>query len=445
MPRQKSVSSVTIGCKANLADTQAILSEFIKRGYRIVDNDQRADVYIVNTCTVTNVSDKKSKQAIRKAIRQNPNAHVIVSGCYAKLNKEEAQSIEGVSLVISASDREAIAHWLDEYADNANKTTTYDSGLINAGTLNAETISISTFGERTRAYVKVQDGCTNFCSYCIVPYARGDIKSKHPEDVLREVDERLNAGYKEIVITGINICAYGRDLTDLTLATAEQLDLIALLDRICTTYPQLARLRLGSLEPDYFNEQRLNRLAPLSKRHPALCDHLHLSLQSGSDNILKAMNRHYTTEDYRRTVSRLREIFPHLGLTTDVIVGFPGETEADFRRTCEFVTELGFSRLHVFPFSPKRGTKAADMPDQCTHEIKERRSQELIAIAKDLAQDFMQKQKGRSVSVLFEQKYEDQCQGYTTNYIRAVAAGVAENELKSLRVIGTDGETLICE
>ncbi|NLK72190.1 MAG: tRNA (N(6)-L-threonylcarbamoyladenosine(37)-C(2))-methylthiotransferase MtaB [Clostridiales bacterium] len=399
----KKAAIYTLGCKVNQYETQAIKEKFIDNGYEIVHEDDYADVYIINTCTVTNLSDRKSRQYIRRAKRINPDSIVIVTGCYAQMSPDEIEKIEDVNLVVGTNEKNSILEYV-EMAQNNNKLVKVKEY---EDIIDYEEMKIQGMGERTRAYIKIQEGCNQFCSYCIIPYARGNIRSRAMDDIINEAKTLISNGYKEIVITGINAALYGVDNGQGTL-----LDVIENIDGLEGKF----RIRLSSLEPAFFDDKYIDRLMSYKK----LCSHIHLSVQSGSNRILKAMNRKYSAEEFATIVKVLRKRRQDMNITTDIIVGFPGETEKDFDETCHFVTKMNFGKVHVFKYSKRKGTKAADMTDQVEDAVKSKRSDILIEISDKAARSFNEKFINRELEVLFEAKNEKTgyFEGLTDNYIK---------------------------
>ncbi len=426
----KRVAFYTLGCKTNQYDTEAMQEQFRKHGYTIVDFESDADVYIINTCTVTSLSDRKSRQMIRKAHRTNPDAIIAVVGCYAQRASGEVLDIPGVSVVLGTNDRMNIV----DYVEKAHR----DRQAVNAvGDImrvrDFEETPIDFYEGRTRAILKIQEGCNQFCSYCIIPYARGPIRSRKPDSVKAEVERLAHKGFKEIVLTGIHIASYGKDLVNRT----ELLELLKLIHDV----PGIERIRLGSLEPNLLTEDFISAVRAL----PRVCQHYHISLQSGCDATLRRMHRRYTTRQYREIVDRLRAAMPDVAITTDILTGFPGETEEEFEATLDFVRSIGFSRMHVFQYSPRQGTPAAEYPDQVPAEVKELRSKRLIRLGQEMEAAYLERFAGRVETVLFEKESaekEGYFEGYTEHYIRvlAPAAGDIVNCLYPVRVdevIGT--------
>ncbi len=397
------VAFITLGCKVNQYETEAMIEIFLSEGYKIVKYDQKADVYVINTCSVTNFGDKKSRQAIRKAKKNNPDSIVIVVGCYSQTAPEEIEKIEGVNIILGTKDRTKIVDILKNYKKQDGILNKVENVMKNH---EFEKLSLSNMENRTRAYLKIQDGCNQFCTYCIIPYARGPIRSRKAEDIILEVNNLVSKGFKEVVLTGIQVSSYGQDLKDMNL-----IKIISILNEI----DGLERIRFSSIEPNIITDEFLDTLVKCNK----VCNHIHLSLQSGSDDILKKMNRHYTTQKYYQSVLKLKEAVKDIAITTDIIVGFPGETEQNFNETCEFVKKVGFGKIHIFPYSAKRGTKAATMPNQIDSTIKSKRAKQLSEIEKNLRFAFLNDQKFKTVKVLFETEIEKNVfEGYTTNYIK---------------------------
>lgn len=407
----------TLGCKVNQYETEAIRERFRKAGYDIVPEDSPADVYVVNTCTVTSLADRKSRQYIRKAHRLNPDAVIAVTGCYAQMDKAAVSAIEGVSIVTGTDNKGMILEEVEKYLDERDRETEelvkpYDE-------LNRyEELGVITEMEgRTRAFIKIQEGCNRFCSYCIIPYARGKVRSRAKGEIAEEVKGLVDKGYKEIVLTGINTALYGTDLGYGGIAP-----LIEALDKLDGDF----RIRLSSLEPTVVDADYAIGLLKYEK----LCHHLHLSAQSGSDSVLSRMNRHYTREDYLGIVKRLREIDPYYGISADIIVGFPGETKEDLDDSLDLVRKSELVKTHVFKYSPRKGTKAAEMPDQVDEKIKNLSSKVMIEMGKAASTRFLLKCRGLVKRVLFEQEEYSMITGYTDNYIKVYAEKDEAEHLK---------------
>lgn len=395
----------TLGCKVNQYETEAMEEIFEKNGYIIVNDDEIADIYVINTCTVTNLSDRKSRQFIRRAKKINKDSIIAVVGCYSQVSPDEVFEIEGVDVVIGTTDRNRIL----ELCNNAKENNEKINIVRNVKTQKEfETINIDDIKSKTRAYIKIQDGCNQFCSYCIIPYARGPIRSRGLDEIIVESEKLGVAGFKEVVLTGIHVASYGKDINNTPLTTV--------LEKVANIRG-IERIRLSSLEPTLIDDEFMQSILNTGK----VCDHFHLSLQSGSDTVLKRMNRKYTCDEYRNIVKLIRKYMPSAGITTDIIVGFPGETEEEFNETYEFVKEIGFSRIHVFKYSPRKGTPAAKSKEQVDGNIKNIRSERLISLGEELMLKFNSNFVGKNLTVLFEEeskKEKDYIEGYTTNYIR---------------------------
>lgn len=400
----KKVIFHTLGCKVNQYETEAMEELFEKNEYEIVSEDEIADIYVINTCTVTNLSDRKSRQIIRRAKKKNKDSIVVVVGCYSQVSPDEVAGIEGVDVVIGTTDRNRIVELCEEVKKDRQQINIVRSVKTET---EFETINIDTIKGKTRAYMKIQDGCNQYCTYCIIPYARGPIRSRELKNIINETEKLAEAGFKEIVFTGIHIASYGKDIKDIQL--------IQVLEEVAKV-EGIERIRFSSIEPTIINDEFMKKLVSIGK----ICDHFHLSLQSGSDSVLKRMNRNYTTREYKDIVDIIRKYMPDAGITTDIIVGFPGESDDEFKETLEFVREIEFSRIHVFKYSPREGTLAAKYSDQINGNIKNQRSEKLISLGENLMIEFNSKFIDKSLSVLFEEKSreEDLIEGYTTNYIR---------------------------
>ena len=396
----KTVAFCTLGCKVNQYETNAMMQKMIEAGYEVVDFETKADIYIINTCTVTNMADKKSRQMLRRVKEINPEAILVAVGCYAQVAKEKLEQIPEIDLILGINEKNDIV----EYVEQASKNTYVSDVLHQTEFLDFGDV---TYTEKTRAVIKVQDGCNQFCSYCIIPYARGRIRSRKPESVIKEITDVAKEGIKEVVITGIHIASYGKDFD-----IEPEYRLIDLLEEI-QKVDGIQRIRLGSLEPTLITEEFVTRLKKLSK----ICDHFHLSLQSGCDETLKRMNRKYTTDQFKHVVELLKNAYPEVHLTTDVIVGFPGETEEEFNKTYEFLKEIKFYKMHVFKYSPRSGTVAAKMPNQIDGSVKEERSNKLIELSDKNEKEYNQQYIGKEVEVLLEEREGEYLKGHTTNYM----------------------------
>lgn len=425
----KKAASFALGCKVNQYESEAIAELFAEKGYEIVGIDEEADVYVINTCTVTNFGDKKSRQLIRKVKRQNENAIVAVVGCYAQTAPKELMEIAGVNLVIGTKDRAQIVEMVEQY-DRANGVENHVSDIMKERVF--EPLSIQKLANRTRAYLKIQDGCSQYCSYCIIPYARGPIRSREPQEVVAEVKRLAENGFKEVVLTGIHVASYGKDRRDTSL-----LDILKQVHEV----EGIERIRFSSIEPNVVTEEFAQTMAAL----PKVCDHFHLSLQSGCDKTLKEMNRKYDTEKYRQAAATLRKYLPKVALTTDIIVGFPGETEEDFRKSYAFAEEIGFAKIHVFPYSPKRGTPAAARKDQLLNAVKAERSHTLIQLSDKMAAEFLADAVGTDAEVLYERAIGDGIyEGHTTNYMKVHGRSEVDltNRICKTHITRAEGEML---
>jgi threonylcarbamoyladenosine tRNA methylthiotransferase MtaB len=398
----------TLGCKVNQYESEALQEKFKAAGHDIVAETMPADVYIINTCTVTGLADRKSRQFIRKLRKLNPDCILAVIGCYAQLQPEEIAAIEGVNIVAGTNEKAGLV----EIVENYDKNGIADIHHKDYASLTEfeEIGGMVSMNSRTRAYIKIQDGCNRFCAYCVVPYARGNIRSRDKDSIIDEAKKLLDAGYKEIVLTGINTALYGAE--DQHPSTTSLENIVADLNDL----PGVFRIRLSSLEPTVIDADAVKRLLAFQK----LCPHFHLSLQSGSDRILKKMKRNYQISDYKEIIHILREHDPFFAVTTDIIVGFPGETESDFCESCQAVSEIGFSKVHVFKYSKRSGTEAAEMPEQIDPAEKNRRSGKLLHIESEAGAAFLTRQIDTIRTVLIEEVDEKNMRmsGYTDNYIR---------------------------
>ena len=399
---EKTVAFFTLGCKVNQYETNAMAESFMKKGYEVKSFEDKADIYIINTCTVTNMADRKSRQMLRRVKEINEDAIIVACGCYAQVAKEELEKIPEIDLVYGVNEKNKIVEYIEDYIENhINKSRVSDvmsqKEFLDFGT--------TTYTEKTRAVIKVQDGCDRFCTYCIIPFARGHIRSRRIESVVEEVNEIAKKGIKEVVITGIHVASYGREFE-------ENIGLIDLLEEI-NKIDGIERIRLSSIEPIIITEEFIQRLKKLDK----ICDHFHLSLQSGCDETLKRMNRRYTSEEYKKSVEQLKKAYPNVALTTDVIVGFPGETDEEFEKTYKFLKDIDFYMMHIFKYSQRKGTAAAKMPNQVEAKIKEERSKKLIELSAKNELKHNEKYIGKEVEVLFEEKEGDYIKGHTTNYM----------------------------
>lgn len=425
------IAFYTLGCKVNQYETNAMAQMFLEQKNEIVDFGEFADVYIVNTCTVTSIADKKSRQMLRRAKQKNKDAIVVAVGCYTQTHADECSKIPEIDLILGNNEKNNIVQIVNEFINNKNNKIQVENIDNQKEFLDYGTV---TYLEKIRAFIKVQDGCNNFCSYCLIPYARGRIRSRKSKSVIDEIKEIAKKGIKEVVITGINIAFYGKDSED-------EYYLIDLLEDI-NKIDGIERIRLGSIEPIIITDEFVKRLSKLDK----ICNHFHLSLQSGCDETLKRMNRKYDTNEFLNCVNMLRNNFENVGLTADVIVGFPGETEEEFNKTVEFLNKIKFSKIHVFQYSPREGTRAAKMTEQIKSEIKEERSKKIIDISKKYEEEFLDNQIGKNLEVLFEQQENEFWKGHTKNYIIVQKKGKnLENKSLNVTIASRDSLELIAK
>ena len=420
----------TLGCKVNQYETQAMEAELTRRGHTLVPFDGEADAYIINTCTVTAVSDKKSRQMIRQARKRSPHAIVAVCGCYVQTDPEAVEALE-VDLVMGTNDRMGFLDRLEALSPDGGQVVDVDDALRRR---TFERLSAGGLEGRTRAMLKVEDGCVNFCTYCIIPYARGPIRSLPAAEAAAQAAKLAEEGYKELVLTGIEISSWGRDLE----GKPELMDLI---EAVCAAAPE-CRVRLGSLEPRTITADFCRRGAAI----PNLCPHFHLSMQSGCDSVLKRMNRKYDTARYYESVRLLREYFDRPGITTDLIVGFPGETEEEFVQTLDFVQKCAFSAMHIFPYSRRSGTPAAAMAGQCSNAVKEERAHRAGEVARGLRQAWLESWVGQTLPVLFEEEKDGLWRGHAPNYTEVFVSGQGlHNVIQDVKITGLHGEGLLGE
>ena len=416
-----------LGCKVNAYETEAMQHLLEEAGYEIVPFTQKADVYVINTCSVTNMADRKSRQMLHKAKKNNPDSIVVAAGCYVQTSETEVLNDLSVDIVIGNDRKHDLVRLLEEYSLDSVNDTVDD---INDGKHDFEELFIDQTKEHTRAFIKVQDGCNQFCSYCIIPYARGRVRSRRFENVIAEVERLAANGFKEVVLTGIHLSSYGVDFEEAT----GLLELIQAVNAV----KGIERIRLGSLEPKIVTEHFASELSKLDK----ICPHFHLSLQSGCDATLKRMNRKYTTKEYERGCELLRKYFVHPAITTDVIVGFPGETEEEFEQTKAYLEHIHFYEMHIFKYSKRKGTRAAVMPDQIDEQIKAARSEKLIALGHDMSKEFRKFYIGKNEEVLFEEKAvigdKEYFVGYTKEYVKVAKKTDEnlENQIVSGRISG---------
>ena len=429
----KVVRFVTLGCKVNQYETNAMAQKFLEKGYQIIEEitpeneDIKPDICIINTCTVTNMSDRKSRQMLRRMKEKNPSTIVVAVGCYAQVAKEELSKIPEIDLVLGNNEKVEIVKYVEEYINNHINNVELDDVMYSKEFSDFGDV---TYTEKTRAVIKIQDGCDRFCSYCIIPYARGRVRSRKPENIISEITQIASKGIKEVVITGIHIASYGKDFAmskDSKLANYRLIDLLEEINEI----QGIQRIRLGSIEPLLITVEFVERLKKLEK----ICHHFHLSLQSGCDETLKRMNRRYTTEQFNEIVRLLRNAYSDVNLTTDIIVGFPGETDEEFNKTYQFLKEIKFYKMHIFKYSPRKGTKAAVMPNQINGYIKEERSKKLIELSDRNEIEYNKSYIGKNVEVLFEEEKDGMYKGHTQNYIMVYCQSKEKLDNKIIDVV----------
>lgn len=403
----------TLGCKVNIYESEYIINILKENGYQIVDFDSKADIYIINTCTVTNTSDKKSEKMIKRARKQNKDAIIIVMGCHAQIKGDNIDA----DIIIGNKDKSKIISLIEEYQENKNKI----KRIYNLDNVSFEDMYISSFNSHTRAFVKIQDGCDAFCSYCIIPYARGPIRSKDPKTVIKEITSLVENGYKEIILTGIHTGKYGKDIN----YTFEQL--LKEIIKIKNLY----RIRISSIEINELTDPILN----LIKDNQVIAKHLHIPLQSGSDKILKLMDRKYDLKFYKDRIEKIRKMIKDVSITTDLIVGFPNENEKDMEDTLKFLKEIKFTKIHTFPYSKREGTKAASMENQIDETIKRKRVKTVLELSDQLEQDFYQSKLNETEEVIIEQTKDGKSYGYTSNYIKVeINSPLKPNEVISVKI-----------
>lgn len=431
---EKVVKFITLGCKVNQYETNAMTQKFIEKGYKVIEenSEEKPDICIINTCTVTNMSDRKSRQMLRRVKEKNKNIVVVAVGCYAQIAKEELLQIPEIDLVLGNNEKVEIVKYVEEYIKENNRIAETEDVMKSREFSEFGDI---TYTEKTRAVIKIQDGCDRFCSYCIIPYARGRVRSRKPESIISEINQIAKKGIKEVVITGIHIASYGKDFK----IHYELIDLLEELNKI----EGIKRIRLGSIEPLLITEEFIERLKRLEK----ICHHFHLSLQSGCDDTLKRMNRRYTIEEFENITKILRNAYKDVNLTTDIIVGFPGETEKEFNKTYEFLKKIKFYKMHVFKYSPRKGTKAAVMENQISGNIKEERSKKLIELSNKNELEYNKKYIGKEVEVLFEEEKTGVYKGHTQNYIMVYCHSKEklENQIKKVRCIKIEDDHILAE
>ena len=428
------IAFYTLGCKVNQADTASMENLFLRSGHQLVSFDGEADVYIINTCVVTNTGQRKSRQTIHRAIRKNPNALIVVTGCYPQTAAEEVKSIAGVDMIIGNQDRAQIVQLVEERLAH-RQTDTLDAVHKLTASTAFEEMAAGDITDKTRAFLKIQEGCNQFCTYCIIPYARGPLRSRSLESIRTETQRLISAGFKEIVLIGIHLGCYGK----------ENPDGPTLYDAVKTVLDVPGVQRLGSLE----SVEVEPRLLTLMQEDARFCRHLHLPLQSGCDKVLQAMHRPYTTAKFKTLLADIKTKVPDIAITTDVIVGFPGETEADFETTCKFAESCGFSKMHIFPFSARKGTPAEKFAGAVTEAVKKERADILGKIDETMHKAFLQAMVGQNAEVLFEQPAgEDYFEGLTGNYQRVFVKSGGRNlggEILPVKITAFDGEKLLGE
>ena len=424
----KKVSFYTLGCKVNQYETNGMMQKFKEAGYEIVDiNEGTSDICIINTCTVTNMSDRKSRHALRRIKEKNPKSIIVATGCYAQVAKKELEKMEEIDIVIGNDEKKDAVDFVKHFLEDKDR-------IIDIREIDKQKEFVDmgqiTYTEKTRAVIKVQDGCNQFCTYCIIPYARGRVRSRKLESVIREIKGIASEGIQEVVITGIHVASYGKDFN-------KKDGLIELLEEI-NKIDGIRRIRLGSLEPQIITDEFIERLVKLEK----ICHHFHLSLQSGCDDTLKRMNRKYNTKIFREIVTRLRRAYDDVMLTTDIIVGFPGETEEEFEKTYNFLKEVKFYKMHVFPYSPRKGTVAEKMQNQIDGNTKEIRSKKLIDLSNENQKEYNMDYIGKEVEVLFEEREGEYCKGHTQNYIvvKYKTEEELENQIKQVKILKSNIE-----
>ena len=428
----KEVAFITLGCKVNQYETNSMMQQFLQKHYKIVESTQKASIYIVNTCTVTNMSDRKSRQMLRRVKELNPEAIVVACGCYVQVAKEEVEKIKEIDLVLGNHEKKEIVEIVERYKKENQKCTQMKDVMQQKEYMELGQV---TYTEKTRAVIKVQDGCDRFCSYCIIPYARGRVRSRKPENVVTEIQKIAQKGIQEVVITGIHIASYGKDFK-------EKYQLIDLLEEI-NQIEGIKRIRLGSIEPLLITREFLERLFRLEK----ICHQFHLSLQSGCDETLKRMNRRYTTQQFREIVKGLREYDKEVILTTDVIVGFPLESQEEFEKTYQFLKEIKFYKMHIFKYSPRKGTKAAQMVGQVEGKLKEERSQKLLKLSNKNQEEYNKAYIGKEVEILFEEEKNGYYQGHTKDYIlvQAKSKKKLENKIITAKCVHSETNHILVE
>ncbi len=436
--KNKKVAILTLGCKVNQYESNAIVAKFLEAGYQIIEKFAEADICVINTCSVTNISDRKSRQSIRKIRESNKNAIIVVTGCYAQVAKDTIAKMTEVNLVIGNNEKKDIVKYVEQMQNNYSMHSNENKIIEVQDTFKPKEFSdfgITIHNEKARASIKVQDGCDRFCSYCIIPYARGRVRSRKPESIISEIEDIVQKGIKEVIITGIHIASYGKDFKD-NLYGYKLIDLLEEINNI----NGIERIRLGSIEPTLITNDFLLRLVKLNK----ICHHFHLSLQSGCDETLKRMNRQYSINEFSEVVKKLRDTYEDVVLTTDIIVGFPGETKEEFEKTYNFLSQIKFYKMHVFPYSARKGTKAAEMENQIDGTEKEKRSKILIELSNKNELEYNKLYIGKVVEILVE---EDK-KGHTGNYILVKVhendkkCNIIENEIVKCKIVNVNQQFL---
>ncbi|OCB00469.1 tRNA (N(6)-L-threonylcarbamoyladenosine(37)-C(2))-methylthiotransferase MtaB [Clostridium beijerinckii] len=428
------VAFATLGCRVNHYETEAMAEKFIREGYEVTDFEGFADVYVINTCSVTNMSDKKSRQIISRARRRNENAIIAAVGCYSQVAPEEVSKIQGVDVVLGTRNKGDIVYYVNKAKDEQKPQLMVGEVLKNK---QFEELNIEEYQDKTRAFLKIQDGCNRFCAYCLIPYTRGTTCSKDPQKVLDEIKNLSEHGFKEIILSGIHTASYGVDLDG-------NVTLITLLEEI-EKLDGIERVRIGSIEPSFFKDEVIEKMKKMKK----LCPQFHLSLQSGCDATLKRMNRRYTAKEYEDAVNRIRENLKDASITTDVIVGFPGETDEEFNETYEYLKRIKLTKTHIFKFSPRKGTKASDMPNQIDGTVKDKRSKALIELNAKNEGDFSKSLVGRELDVLVEQEVSNKpgvFEGYTRNYVKVEIPNGSRDMIGKIilcKIMASDAEYVV--
>lgn len=428
LPKKLKAGIATLGCKVNQYESQVMMETLLSHGFEQADDGEKSDVFIINSCTVTATGDKKVRQTVRRARRENPDAIIILTGCMPQAFPDECEAIQEADIIIGNSNRGELINYIEEFMRNHQRIT----AIKPHSRIYGNEFSISGMNERTRAYIKIEDGCNRFCSYCIIPYARGRVRSRSIEDI-REESCRIGEKYREVVLVGINLSAYGSDIGSNLLEAV----------MAAASADGIERVRLGSLEPDLTPDELINGLAGI----PEFCPQFHLAIQSGCDETLKRMNRHYNTAQFRYVCEKIRSTFSNPSITTDIMVGFAGETDEEFSRSLSFAKETGFARSHVFAYSRRPGTRADSFPDQVDEQTKNRRSEEMIKATSESSKAFLNTQLGKIVNILAEREVEPGIfEGYTENYTPARIRGVALNgKIINARVTNVCDGYVMCE